>query len=278
MPGLDITTGTRLHYESAGEGSPVLMIQGVGVIGEGWRPQMEALGDRHRMIAFDNRGIGQSAPLEGDITVEELARDTLALADALELETFHLVGHSLGGVIAQQVALYAPERVRSLALMCTFFRGRDGAKLTARVIWMGIRMHVGTKRMRRAAFLQNVLPARLLAEHDTDELAAELAPYFGRDLADQPPVVVKQVKALGSHDVSAELGALSKIPTLVLSATEDKIAPPRQGQLLARAIDGAFYVELENAAHGCTIMERDKINAILAGHLRAVEAGAEREG
>jgi pimeloyl-ACP methyl ester carboxylesterase len=118
-----------------------------------------------------------------------------------------------------------------------------------------------------------VVPRATLANRDPDELAKDLAPYFGRDLATQPPIVMKQAAALGRHDVSARLAELQGIPTLVVSATHDTVAPPASGRRLAVAIDGARYVELEGS-HGVTLMQPERVNALLREHLDRVEAGS----
>jgi 3-oxoadipate enol-lactonase len=133
-------------------------------------------------------------------------------------------------------------------------------------------MMIGTKRMRRAAFLSNVLPADELRERDIDDLHDFLSPLFGRDLATTPPIVIKQVGAMRAHDISSRLPELSGIPTLVLTGRYDVIAPPSQGRALAEAIEGARYVELEDAAHGMPIMQADETNALLREHLRAAES------
>ncbi len=268
MPSIELTSGATLHYESTGTGDPVLCIQGVGVVGNGWRPQLDGLRDEFRLIAYDNRGIGESTPAEGPVSIEQYAEDAVALLDALGIERAHIMGHSLGGVVAQQLALDAPSRVRSLSLLCTLFRAKDGARLTPRVLSTGLRMMLGTRRMRRAAFLSNVLPKEALRSRDIDELHAELSPLFGRDLATTPPIVMKQVRALGAHDVSARLGELSGIPTLVISAAHDVIAPPSQGRALANAIGGARYIEAADAAHGLPLMQAEQTNAWLREHWR----------
>ena len=119
MPTIE-SAGARLHYDRAGSGPPLLLVQGVGVIGRGWQPQVDGLRDRFTVITFDNRGIGASTAGTGPLSIEVMARDALAITDAEGLTRFHLAGHSMGGVIAQQIALAAPERVISLALLCTF--------------------------------------------------------------------------------------------------------------------------------------------------------------
>src|SRR5512145_2040280 len=93
--------GADLHYELAGAGPPLLLIQGVGVTGEGWRPQVEQLAAEFQTLSFDNRGIGRSSA-RGPVTIEAMAEDARALMDACGWESAHVAGHSMGGVIAQQ--------------------------------------------------------------------------------------------------------------------------------------------------------------------------------
>lgn len=270
MPYLDQPDG-RLRYETGGDGPPVLLIQGVGVSGEAWRPQAEGWSGRFGMLWYDNRGLGGSVPCRGPITIEAMARDGLALMDAVGWESAHVVGHSMGGVIAQQLALDAPRRVRSLGLLCTFARGRDGARLTPWVLWMTLRTRIGTRASRRAAFVEMLISAKHRRSADGEALARRLGALVGRDLADQPAVLMRQVRALAAHDVSARLGRLGSIPTLVLSATEDRIAPPRYGRALAAAIPGAHFEEIPEAAHAVTIEQADSVNARLATFLESAE-------
>jgi aminoacrylate hydrolase len=198
-----------------------------------------------------------------------MAADARALVDHLGWERCHVAGHSMGGVIAQQLALDAPDRIRSLSLLCTFVRGKDGATPSPWLMWIGLRTRIGTRAMRRRAFVEMIYPASMLAGVDRDAAAAEYAPLFGRDLADSPPVLMKQLRAMGAHDASGRLSELRSIPTLVLSGDEDRVAPPAQGRALAKAIEGARYVEMERAAHGLTIQRADETNDILAEHLDA---------
>src|SRR6478752_9737116 len=109
-----------LSYTVRGNGPPVLLIQGVGVQGDAWMPQTDDLAADFTCVTFDNRGMGRSQPAAVAITVEQMARDALAILDAAGIASAHVVGHSLGGVVALQLALSAPARVRSLALLCTF--------------------------------------------------------------------------------------------------------------------------------------------------------------
>jgi pimeloyl-ACP methyl ester carboxylesterase len=261
--------GCRLVYDIYGQGPPVLLIQGVGVHGDGWRPQVEALSDRYACLSFDNRGMGRSQPAGASITVEQMAEDAEALLDAEGWDAAHVIGHSLGGLVALHLALSARERVRSLSLLCTFAGGRDAAPPTARMIWLGLRSRVGSRRMRRRAFLQLVMPPQSAEDVDPDELAEQLASLFGHDLADQPPVVSPQLKALRAYDATPRLGELAGLPTLVVSAVHDPIAPPRSGRVLAGGIPGARYVEIADASHGVPIHRAGQINSLLLEHLAA---------
>jgi len=268
MPLLN-TKDARLHYELQGQGEPVLFIQGCGVAGSGWQPQIDGLARDFQCLTFDNRGIGRSTTSTRTLTVEQMAADARAVLDAVGWQSAHVVGHSLGGVIAQQLALDAPERVRSLSLLCTFSKGAEGGRMTPSIVWMGMRTRLGTRAMRRRAFLRMLFPQEVLATICPNKVAAELAPMIGRDLADSPPIMMKQVKALAAHDCTDQLHKLSSIPTLVVSAEKDPIALTHFGQLLCLHIRGSRYVEISGASHGVTMQEPGKINNLLREHFFA---------
>ena len=268
--------GCRFSYTLRGDGPPVLLIQGPAVHGDGWNPQVEGLKDRYRCLSFDNRGMGKSQPLDLKLTVDQMAEDARMLMDAQGWKTAHVVGHSLGGLIALNFALNSPDRVRSLSLLCTIANGRDATRLTGRMLWIGTRTRIGTRRQRRHAFLELVLPPHLLASADKDRLAAELEPLFGHDLADQPPVTMKQLSAMRAYDCSSRLAELADVPTLVVAAVHDPIAPPEIGRKIAAGIPGSRYVELEDASHGVPIHDAPRINTLLADHFAAADARAAR--
>ena len=265
--------GCDLTYWVRGEGPPVLFIQGVGVHASGWTPQMDVLRARCQCAAFDNRGLGGSQPPGCPITVAQMAEDAAVILDALGWPSAHIVGHSLGGLVALQLALGARERVRSLSLLCTFARGRDATPLSWWVLWTGLRTRIGTRRQRRHAFLKLVMPPGELRTADRDRLAEQLAPIFGHDLGIEPPVTMKQLSAMRRFDATSRLGELARIPTLVVSAAHDRIAPPKCGRALADGIPGAHYVEVPDAAHGAPIQCARQINGLIADHLDRVERG-----
>lgn len=260
-----------IHFKQAGSHGPcVIFIQGIGVTGGGWRPQITELSRSCQTLAFDNRGIGQS-PCQDPISIEAMASDVLALMDAVSWDSAHVVGHSMGGVIAQQVALDAPKRVRSLSLLCTFARGKDAARLTLWTLWMTLRTRVGPRPMRRRAFLEMLFPKAFLNGKDLDSYAEEVGRLVGRDLADSPPVLMKQLMAMSRHDVSGRHAELAGIPTLVISVQHDCIARPAYGRQLAGGIPGATFEEFPEASHGVVISHAAQINARLAEFIRFAE-------
>lgn len=243
----------------------VLFIQGVGVHGDGWLPQTDDLARDFTCITFDNRGMGKSVPASTAITTKQMAADALAILDAAgATTTAHVVGHSLGGVVALELALLARARVASLALLCTFSGGKTAAPLTPRMIWLGMRTRVGTRAMRRRGFMQLVMPPGVVADSNA---VARLAVLFGHDLADQPPIAGAQLAALQKSDTSPRLAGLAGLPTLVMAAAHDPIAPPAAGQALAGAIAGACYLEVPDASHGLPISHAALTNASLRKHL-----------
>ncbi len=262
--------GCRLSYRIDGAGPPVLFIQGTGVHGAAWRPQVDVLAHSYSCLSFDNRGIGESQPRGAKISIGQMASDALSLMDAQGWQDAHVVGHSLGGIVAQELALQAPSRARSLALLCTFSRGRDAMQFSAWMLWYGLRTRIGTRAMRRAAFLKLMMTPDELEHADVAAVAESLVPLFGHDLADQPPVMMAQMRAMGSYDATPHLRELSKIPTLVVSAALDRISPPWVGRKMAKDIAGARYVELPNAAHGVPLRQSAVINNLLREHFEAL--------
>lgn len=262
------TTKSGLGWFRQGGGDPVLLIHGTGVGARAWEPQVEALAPQHRCLTFDHRGLGVSPPPPRNLSVESMADDALEVLDAAGESRVHVVGHSLGGLVALVLALRAPARVRSLSLLCTFATGAVPTKPTAGLVWTGVRMMLGTRRARRRAFLSLVLTPEELARIDAEPaFLARLQDLFGHDLVGPLPVARRQLGALGRCDVSGELGRLAGVPTLVVSAERDRLAPPAAGRFLAAGIAGARYVELDGAAHAVPITAPERVNAPLLAHV-----------
>ena len=263
--------GVTLSYRVIGAGSPVLCIQGVGVIGDGWEPQLAPLSHRFRVLTFDNRGIGRSARSPSGLSIDAMASDVWTIADAAAVERCHLVGHSMGGLIALRAALVSPARVKSLSLLCTFADGAAATRLSLRMAVLGIGTRVGTRGMRRRAMQRMLFPAAFLKDVDRAALAVRLQELFGRDLADTPPIVTEQLRSMSACNVTEALSKLAGIPALVVSGRHDPIAPPALGRAIAEGIPGARYVEFDEASHALPVQCADRVNALILEHLDAAD-------
>lgn len=265
------TDGADITFTRSGIGPAALLIQGVGAVGKAWTPQIDGLSQDFSLISYDNRGIGHSTIRSDQLTIEAMAQDAIAIMDSLGIERFHLAGHSMGGIIAQQVALTAPTRIKSLSLLCAFHRGAQAARLSWDVFVTGMRTRIGTRAMRRKAFIELIMPAAVLRSADMVQLNAQLESLFQRDLADQPPIVMKQLRATAKYDASKRLAKLGRIPTLVMSGAEDRIALPEFGRALSQAIPGSRFVLVPEAGHAVPIHTPKIVNDLLREHMMAAE-------
>lgn len=254
---------TEVAYSVAGDGVPVLLIQGVGVAGRAWSPQIDGLERSFQLAWFDARGLGESPGPVG--MLDDMARDAFEVLDALGWPSAHVVGHSLGGVIAQRMATLHPERVRTLALICTFAVGRAAVSFSPSTVLLNLRTLVGTVSMRRRAFFELVSGPGTPA---TEESICALEGAFGRRLDALPPAAVEQLRVLVSTDLRSELGGLD-LPTLVISASHDRIAPPDQGRQLAEVLGGEHVVV--DGGHAVTVQDPGTINRLLYDFVRAQE-------
>jgi len=262
--------GCVLAYSVTGEGPPVVLIQGVGVHGGGWKPQVERLSGSYRCLTFDNRGIGKSQPSGSALSVEQMSEDTLVLMDKQGWSAAHLIGHSLGGLVALDLALNHRSRVRSLSLLCTFANGKDATRLTWEILSVGVRTKIGSLRQRRRAFLELILSKEERETTDLDRLAEELEPIFGHDLAVQPKIVMEQLRMARRYDATPRLAELAKMPTLLMFGDEDPIAPPSIGEAIAKGIGTAEFLEFESAAHGLPLRRAEEVNQMLLAHMALI--------
>lgn len=264
-------TRPRLAYETRGnEGTPVLLVMGLGMRGVVWRPQFEAIGERHRVASFDNRGVGGSDAAGGLLTMVDMARDALRLADELEMETFHLVGVSMGGMVSQEIAIAQPDRLRSLTLIATHaggsmpvLPGREGIKRFLRV------HTAGSRDARLAALHQLLYPPDFLASVDSVDLDARVRDQVGTPIP--RATLLAQVGALFSHSTADRLDRLS-MPTLIIKPGQDLLVPPRQSDRLHSLIRGSELVEYPDAGHGITFQCADALNERLLGHFAKHDA------
>jgi pimeloyl-ACP methyl ester carboxylesterase len=240
------TPAAELHYERSGSGEPLLLIQGMSGTHVAWgKPFLGALREDFDVIAFDNRGIGLSAPIDGPFTIAEMAEDTEALMGELGLESAHVLGISMGGMIAQELVLAHPERLRSLTLGCSYCGG-PGSQLmpqeNARKLMEGLSSGDRDKAI-RAGYEVNLSPA---FRADQGRFAAFHEMATSVPAAKQ--TIELQVQAIFGHDTSGRLGEIST-PTLVIHGTEDGVLPYPNGESIASLIPGARLETLEGVGH-----------------------------
>lgn len=253
--------GGRLAWWSAGQGDPVLLVMGLGARGKAWHRQVQGLRDRHRLAWFDHRGVGESDPTQGRVTMQTLAADALAVADALGMQRFHLVGVSMGGMVSQHIALRHRERVQSLSLIAT----HPGGWAHRLPPWTGLRLVPLTRsrnpeqRVRTLARL--LFPPKHLQAADPAELHAALREDFGDYLPAR--TFLGQVRAVLGHDTRARLAELGGLPTLIVRPGQDNLVRMTGSDALARGIPGARLLRLDQAGHGVIRQCAAELNAAL---------------
>lgn len=257
------TDNARIHFQVEGSGPAILFIQGVGVCGQGWKPQTDFFRGNFTTIVYDNRGLGKSTYDGGAMTLDELVEDARRLLDHLQIQHAHIVGHSLGGVVARLFAQKYPGRVLSLSLLCTFAFGAQAMKPNFKIIWLGMLSRLGTRRSRRRAFLRLLFSRKFLAGvKDQDQLAKDVGRIVGRDLGVTSKIADVQLKVLASEKSAEKIQA--SFPTLIISAEEDPIALPAYGEELAANISLSKYIVLNSASHGVVIEDPIRINNLLS--------------
>jgi 3-oxoadipate enol-lactonase len=221
----------RIAWERRGEGQPLVLVHGLGYARWGWEPVADALAERFRVVLLDNRGIGESEAPAGPYTAAEMADDVVRVLEEAGIERAHVVGTSLGGMIAQELALRT-KRVERLVLVCTTPGGPSAApmpKATAQLIAEAASMEplVALRR-----FVENALAPRA-----PEELVERILAHRLRTA--QPLTAWAAQAAAGmSFDAWDRLPEL-RAPTLVLHGTEDVVVDPANATLLVERIQDA---------------------------------------
>ncbi len=258
-------SGRNFNYVRRGEGNPLLMIQGMSATHLAWgEPFSSRLEESFDCIAFDNRGIGHSGPAEEQFTIADLAGDALGLLDALEVERAHLLGVSMGGMVAQELALRNPERVSSLTLGATYCGG-PGSRLMDPADFRGLvdAMASGDRsRMIEAMWELNLSPS--FRRHESRFGAfAEMA----KALSSPRKTIGFQMQAVSRHDTNARLAGL-KPPTLVIHGSEDRVLNVANGRLVASLI-GARLELLKGVGHMFWWEQSERSATLIRGHAMA---------
>jgi len=235
-----------MYYVETGQGEPLVLVMGLGADHLAWAFQVPVFAERYRVIAFDNRGAGQTDAPDHPYTTRMMADDTVGLMDALGIGRAHVLGASMGGMIAQEIALGHPGRVRSLQLHCTL--GRPDHYLRAQLDVGRIqRRTLSREQAMRAGYLWLFAPATYDERPEFVEMILQNA------LANPYPMSLtgfeRQCDAVQTHDALDRVAAI-RCPTLISVADQDILVPPRFSRALAERIPGAKFVSIEGAGHG----------------------------
>lgn len=255
----------RIAYDSSsGPGPRLLLVMGFGMRGSVWKPQIDGLSPDHHLAWFDNRGIGESAAPDRLFTMRDLAQDALRVADALGWNTFHAVGVSLGGMVSQELALLAPERVQSLTLVATHAGGPLGLAPTAKGLNHWVRAAFGPQSGRVRALTELLYTRSFLDGQDVEQLRNRMRAHVGT----KPPVrtALLQLLAVMRHDTRRRLQQV-KVPTLVVKPESDLLVRPFHSDVLHQAIPGARLITVPDAGHGVTFQGAHAVNEAIRTHV-----------
>jgi len=248
----------NIYYEDYGKGEPLLLIAGWGTDLSCWLPQITEFSTKYRVIAFDNRGAGRTDAPDEPYSFRMMAGDAVGLLDALGISQAHILGVSMGGCIAQEIAIEHPEKTRSLILAATTAApGACPMLMNTLAAWTAaMREGVSPKTMARMQ-LPYVVTSRFFDQPEmvalfVDAMAAN--PCQPRAYACQ-----RQTEASAGQDTRAQLNRITA-PTLVLVGREDIMLPVGQSEELAVLSPGAKLIVLDGGAHGFTVEIADKFN------------------
>jgi 3-oxoadipate enol-lactonase len=244
MPTLNVN-GVDLAYELHGEGDETLvLVNGLADAKESWELQLPAFAERYRVLAYDNRGVGASSTPPGPYTTAELAEDLARLVDALELEQFHLLGVSMGGMIAQEYAIAHAHRLLSASFCCTYsYPGPFCLRLFS--CWRELVPHLGVGFTQREVILWAFTTD--FFEQREDELV-EIEQLMAEN--PQPPeAYLAQLHSIETHDTRGRLGAVT-CRAMTLVGREDILIYPKLSRRLHDELPSSMWVEVAGG-HAC---------------------------
>jgi 3-oxoadipate enol-lactonase len=264
--------GVKLHYlQRGGRGETVVLIPGLGLRAGAWGAVADFLSDSHHVIIAEPRGSGESDAPDEPYTADVVASDLEAILDAANVGAPHIVGLSMGGMIAQDFALRRPSRVGSLVLLSTF----------ASPDWWFRRLF---------EFRRDLIHTVGIEEHYRIFLMVLLSPLAFRKIPDQieaieasilanpPPTAgyLRQIDYCLQHDVRPELAKL-RVPTLVIAGSHDFLTTAPLAAELAAAIPGARYHELRDASHGLWLEYPEELVTLCREFFASLDASDGRE-
>ena len=272
MQPLYTQTGPRLAYRTFGhQGPPVLFIMGFGMPGAVWRPQVDGLQLDHRCCHYDHSGVGDSDRGPFLRTIPSMAEDAVRILDDLRWDAVHVVGVSMGGMIAQELALRHDDRCRSLTLIATHGGAPVASLPTPRGMWLFLKGLFGGRKARMKS-----LPRLLYTDDFIESIGDDLQEHLDVRLSRPPRLrtVLGQLYAVNRHSTEPRLHQI-RTPTLLVRPGRDILIRPSQTDRLAARIPNAEVLRFDDAGHGVTFQEAAALNAALRTHFSRFEhAGA----
>jgi pimeloyl-ACP methyl ester carboxylesterase len=236
----------ELSFDRAGSGPPLLLIMGMSGTKHHWGELLlEELRHDFDTIVYDHRDAGDSTKTGEPFTIADLAQDAAGLLRALEIDSAHVMGISMGGMVAQELALAHPERVRSLTLGCTY-SGGEGSSLTSEGVMGRLAEAMSSGDRERA--IRTAWEVNVSASFAADEDAYAAFLKNGLRYAVPVPVIMEQMRAISAHDTSALLPDV-QAPTLVVHGTLDEMLPVQNGHMIAGLIPDSRLEILDGVGH-----------------------------
>ena len=227
--------GARIYWDEQGQGKPLLLIMGLAYSSHMWYRTRPLLASRYRTLALDNRGVGQSDVPQGPYPIALMASDAAAVLDAACIETAHVFGVSMGGMIAQEFALQYPARVRSLILGCTAAGGPTAVRAEPEAIQMLMSRAKMSPEQAAEAAVPFIYDQATPRERIDEDLAIR-RPWFP-----SPEGYAAQLQGIFGWEAYSRLGQIVA-PTLVIHGESDRLVPPGNANLIAERIPGAKLV------------------------------------
>jgi len=248
--------GCNLYYEIHGQGEPLVLIMGLRRNAEWWYRQVPELSQHFQVIAFDNRGAGRSAKPVMEYSIRLFADDTARLMAALDIERACILGISMGGYIAQELALNYPAKVEKLVLGCTGCGGEKAVRMSP-------------ERMQKFNASAGLQPEEILRKnmdiYYSDDFVAHslerVEEFVNISLRHSQPVdaFMRQFDACQRHDTADRLGRIS-IPTLIMTGDDDPLVPPQNSYVLQKLIPGADLSVFPGGRHCFFIEHAEQFN------------------
>jgi len=255
--------GIEIYYEEHGSGEPLLLIMGWGGNAATWKPQIPSLAEQYRVIAFDNRGVGRTSAPEEPYTIPQMAADTVGLLDALQVPWAHVFGISMGGMIAQELALAYPARLRTLILGCTLPGSSQAAGFALLQREIGDFREMsdgGTPDLEWFSdFLKRLWTDEALAQADT-----HLQDFVFSLIRFPPPLhgLRNQAAAITAHDTYDRLPQIPH-PTLVMTGDQDPLIEPGNSLILAERIPNAELRLFPGLKHAFHLEQPELVNSVI---------------